>query len=165
MAALPVILMVASTAVSAIGAISQGNAAAASNRYNAQVAEQNSVAAQQQAAASAAIQQEQSRKAIGASVAAYGASGFTTEGTPLDILANSASSAERDRQNILYKGQLQAAGYQSQAELDRASASNAEKQGYMSATGILVGGGAKAWDLSGGGSKPSDGYRYDNWGA
>lgn len=146
MAALPVIMLVASTAVSAIGAISQGNAQASANRYNAQMADQNAIASQQQAEASAAIQKEQSRKAIGASVAAYGASGFTTEGTPLDILANSASTAERDRQNILYKGQLQAAGYQSQAELDRASASNAERQGYMSAAGILVGGGTKAYD-------------------
>lgn len=165
MAALPVILLAASTAIGAVSAISQGNAAAAADRYNAQMADQNAVAAQQQAEASAAIQKEQSRKAIGASVAAYGGSGFTVEGTPLDILANSASTAERDRQNILYKGQLQAAGYQSQAELDRASASNAETSGYMSAAGILVGGGAKAWDLSGGASKPTDGYRYDNWGA
>lgn len=150
MAALPVVLLAASTAVSAIGAIQQGNAQAAANRYNAQVAEQNSVAAQQQAEASAAIQREQSRKAIGATVAGYGASGFTADGTPLDILANSASTAERDRQNILYKGKLQAAGYESQAELDRASASNAESQGYMSAAGILTRGGSKIWDLSGG---------------
>lgn len=126
-----------------MGAIAQGQSAAAAGRYNAQMADQNAIAAQEQATAAAAIQQEHAKKQIGATIAGYGASGVTMDGSPLDVLAESASSAERDKQNILYKGQLQAAGYTDQAQLDSAAASNAAASGYMSATGILAGGGAK----------------------
>lgn len=139
-------LVVASTAVSAIGAISAGNAQADAYRYQAQVADQNATAARQQAQTAALIQQEQAKRTMGATIAAYGASGIAMEGTPLDVLANSASQAERDRQQIIYKGEMQAAGYNNQAEMDRSSASNAQSQGYMKATGLLIGGAAKAYD-------------------
>jgi hypothetical protein len=140
-------LVAAGTAVSAIGAIQQGQSQASASKYNAAVAEQNAGAAKQQAEAAAMIQQEQAKKAMGSTVAAYGASGVSMEGTPLDVLANSASVAERDRQNIMYKGKLQAAGYQSQADLDRRSATNSLNQGYMKATGILLSGGAKVYGM------------------
>lgn len=155
MAPVALIFTAVSAVVSAIGAITQGRQAAAASTYNATVAEQNSTSAQQQAQAASIIQQENAKKAIGATVAGYGASGITMEGTPLDVLANSASVAERDRQNILYKGQLQAAGYTDQAQLDRYQASNDASNGYMKATGILLSGGTKAYDMSGGGAGSS----------
>lgn len=147
----------ASTVISAVGAITDSQHAASADKYNASVAEQNSVAVQQQAESASLIQQEQAKKTIGTATANYGASGVTLDGSPMDVLANSASVAERDRQNIIYKGQLQAAGYQDQASLDRAAATNSLDQGYMKATGILISGGTKAYGMSGsgGGSKPS----------
>lgn len=123
-----------------MGAQSQASA----EKYNATIAEQNSVAALQQSAAAALIQQEHAKKAIGATVAGYGASGVTMDGSPLDVLAESASSAERDRQTVLYKGQLQAAGYEDQAQLDRTSASNALTQGYFDAAGSVADDAGKA---------------------
>lgn len=146
MCAITATLLAASTAVSAIGAITNGQATASADKYNAQIATQNATSATDQASAAAEIQQEQSRRAIGSTTAAYGASGITMDGTPLDVLANSASTAERDRQTILYKGQLQAAGYTDQAQLDRASATNALNQGDMKATGVLLAGASKAHD-------------------
>lgn len=151
------------TVVSAVGAIQQGQAQASADKYNASVADQNSVAVQQQAQSAALIQQEQAKKSIGAATAGYGASGVTMDGSPMDVLANSASVAERDRQTIMYKGQLQAAGYQDQADLDRASATNSLNQSYMKATGILVSGGAKAYGMSGSGvsAHPNTDYGMD----
>lgn len=133
-----------------MGNISEAQSRASANKYNAAVAEQNAVQARLQAASSAKIQREQSERLLGAQQAAYGASGITMEGTPLDVLANSATNAERDRQTIMYKGNLQAAGYQDQAQLDRYQATNELNQGYMKATGTLLGGASKAYAMKGG---------------
>lgn len=144
-------MAVAATAVTAISAFTSSQSAASADKYNASVAEQNAIAAQQQAAGAAIIQSEQAQRTFGSTRAAYGASGIVGgTGTALDVLANSASNAERDRQSILYKGQLEATGYQDQAQLDRYKASNELKQGYMKATGILLGGGSKAYSMNGG---------------
>lgn len=126
------------------GILMNGQSQASADKYNASIAEQNSTGALEQAQASAIIQQETAKRQIGATVAAYGASGIAMEGTPLDVLANSASVAERDRQTVLYKGQLQAAGYQDQAQLDRAAASNALTQSWFSAAGSLADDASKA---------------------
>lgn len=147
-------LMATSAAIGAVGAITNSQSEASADKYNARIAEQNAVGAMQQAQSTALLQQEQARRSIGATTAAYGASGVTMSGTPLDVLANSAATAERDRQNIMYKGQLQAAGYLDQASLDRASATNALNQGWMKAAGILTSGGSKVYDRMGTGSSP-----------
>jgi hypothetical protein len=155
-AALPFVAL-AAAGVQAMGSVMQGQQQASADRYNAQVASQNAAATQEQTAASEQIQQEQAQRTIGSTVANYGASGVVSNtGTPLDVLANSASNAERDRQNILYKGQLQAAGYTDQAQLDSASASNAGPNSIMKASGILMQAGANTYDkISGAGSSPN----------
>lgn len=143
-------LAVAGTAMSAVSAITQGQSEASADKYNASIASQNAISVQQQAEGAAQIQQEQAKRTLGAATAAYGASGIVSgTGTPLDVLANSAGAAERDRQNIIYKGQLQAAGYEDQSSLDRSAATNALDSGYMKATGVLLSGGSKAYGMIG----------------
>lgn len=146
--ALPAILMVAATAVSAVGAIASGQAQANASKYQANVAMQNANAAQQQAQQAAMLQQQKTQKMLGATTAAYGASGVTSEGSPLDVLASSASNAELDRQTILYQGHVRAAGYTSDAQLDNMAASSATTNSYFSAAGALLSGGAKAYGRS-----------------
>ena len=58
------------------------------------------------------------------------------------MLASSASSAELDRQNLLYNGRIQALGYEDQAALDRAAAGNDISSGIGSAVGVLLSGAA-----------------------
>lgn len=144
------------TAVSAIGAVRQGQAASAAADYNAQVARQNAVVASQQAAQQAALQQRQARQRIGAARAAYGAAGVRVEGSPLDVLESSAANAELDRQTILYRGQLRALGYNDTAALNEAQGANAEQQGYLRAGSALLLGGAQTFAMipqgGGGGS-------------
>jgi hypothetical protein len=143
------VVAVAAAGVSAVASISQGMAASEAAKRNADIARRNAVIAQQQAAADAEAQQRASGQALGRARAAYGASGVTSEGSPLDVLASSASLAELDRQNILYKGKLRAMGYQDTAAADDASASNYLMQGYLGAATALGKGAANYGALSG----------------
>jgi hypothetical protein len=148
------IATVAGAAVSAIGQIQQGKAAKQAGEYNALTAERNALVARQQASAEATAQQREASQRLGAIRAAYGASGVTVEGSPLDVLSDSASLAELDRQTIEYKGSLRALGYEDTAALDRAQGKSAQRAGYMgAASSVLMG----ASDIAGKAPKKSAG--------
>lgn len=133
--------MVAGAGVSAYAAQNNAKAQRDADLYNAGVAEQEAVVARQQAGVSAELQRRQALKAIGSMRANAGASGLT-DGSMFDVLEESASAAELDRQTILYQGELKARGYQTTATLDRFSGSNAIKQGNLqSASALLTGAG------------------------
>lgn len=135
--------------VSVVGALSQANAASNAAKYNAQLAEQNAVTARQQAAASAEASDREARQRIGAMEANYGASGISlSEGSPIDILRQSATAAEMDRQNILYGGEVRASGYGNTATLDRYNASASQTSGYLRAGGELLGGIGRSQSLT-----------------
>lgn len=139
---------VAATAIAAAGAIRQGQAAANAAEYNAELAEQNATASRQQAAANAAASDREARKRLGAIEATVGASGVAMEGSPLDILQESALNAELDRQNILYGGETRSRGYESTATLERYRGDEAETAGYMRAGSELIGGYGRAQSLT-----------------
>ena len=111
-------ISLAGTAVSVIGAISQSRTASQSSKYNAEIANQNAVASRQQAAANAEAADKEARKRLGAIEANVGASGIAMEGSPLDILKESARTAEMDRLNIIYGGEVRATGYGNTAALE-----------------------------------------------
>lgn len=144
MAALPVIMM-AGSALSAMGAISQANAAQASASYNAQLRENDARTATNQAGQDAAQVRREGLLAQGRAVAGYGASGVSTdEGSPLDVLAMSAGQAKLDEETVLYHGRLKATGYSQAASLERFSGKTAKEQGYLNAASYLIGGAGKA---------------------
>lgn len=148
----PVTLMLVGTAVSAVGSISQSQNAAAASRYNAQISErnaliqqQNATLARQQAVSQSEIQRRQAAKQMGAMRAGYANSGVAMEGSPLDVLAASAASAELDTLNTIYNGELKARGFENDAQglresaaMDRKRAKNQITQGYMSAGASLL---------------------------
>lgn len=149
---------VAGAGVAAYSAAQQGNAAAAADARNEQLANQQALIAQQQAEQDAQAQQRASRQRIGAASAAYGAAGVTSDGSPLDVLATSASQAELDRQTILYKGNLRALGYQDQSQLDSAAAGQAKIGGEEKAgSAILTGASSAASKFGGSGGSNSGG--------
>jgi hypothetical protein len=139
--AIPFVMM----AMAAYGAVKQGNEAKAVGEYNAALGLQNAAIARDQAQADAASQERHSTRVIGAMRAGYGASGVTLEGSPLDVLESSAAEAELDRQNILYRGELRALGYNSGAELDRMRGSSGQQAGYFGAASSILMGGARAY--------------------
>jgi hypothetical protein len=59
------------------------------------------------------------------------------EGSPLEVLEQSARNAKLDELNILWSGDTRAQGYRATANLEGARASNAMTSGYLSAAGSL----------------------------
>lgn len=144
MAALPLIIM-GGSAISAVGAISQANAQQAASSYNATLRERDALVATDQAGRDAEQVRRAGVRAQGSLLAGYGASGVATdEGSPLDVLAMSASEAKLDEETVLYKGRLKSMGYTDAAALDRAQGDVAQQQGYLNAASYLIGGVGKA---------------------
>jgi hypothetical protein len=129
---------IAATAMQAVGALSQGMQAKNAAKYNAKLAEQNAAMARDQANADAQAQQRDARRTIGLARANYGASGVTLEGSPLDVLEQSAALAELDRQTILYKGEVRATGYGNEAALEKHRGKTAMMEGIMGAGSAIV---------------------------
>jgi hypothetical protein len=135
----------ASAAVSAAGSIAQGNAAKASANYNAAVARQNAGIANANAAADAAKQERQGDLLAGKQRAATGASGITPEGSPLEVMADSALESELDSLTTRYRGQLQARSYGQDATLQGMRGDAAQQAGYIGAGAELLSGASKAF--------------------
>lgn len=130
MAALPVILTVASTAFSVLGAIQQGNAQEAQYKaqaqaqdYNAKISENQALAANQQTAAREDAERRQRRIQLGNASASIAQSGLTDTGSVLDMFDQTAINSELDILNDRYEGQMAARGFNEQVTLDRYGAS------------------------------------------
>lgn len=161
MAALPLLpiaigLSAAGTALSVVGAIRSSQAQSAAADYNAKIASMNAQAATQQGEAAAEAQQRDSARKIGASLAAFGASGVQTDtGSPADVLAQSARDATLDNLSIKYNAKMRALGYQAQSGLDSASASNSSSAGILSGTAALLSGAGSAAGMYYAGTRPT----------
>lgn len=152
--------MAVATGVQMAGQYMQGQQAADAAEYNAQIANQNATIATQQG--EAAVQQlgRQQYRQLGAATAAYGASGVTMEGSPTDVLAQSAAEAALDRLTTKYNYQLRALGFQQTAALDEMQAGNARTSGILSAIGTGVKGyGTYSYMTGGGASAGSSGSK------
>ena len=135
--------------IGAVSAVSQAQQQKSAAKYNQKVAENQAVSARQEAAANADMQRRKSAKTIGSMQAAYGASGVTSEGSPLEVLEESARNAELDRLSILWSGETRAMGHQATANLEGSRASNAMASGLLSAAGSAVKGFASAYQPAG----------------
>jgi hypothetical protein len=146
---------VLSAGVGAIGAIQQGNAAAASANYQAQVAKNNQTIAEQNAtysrqAGQAETEAEGMKTAsiVGAAVAGQGAAGVDpTTGSPADVVRGTRETRRLDTLNIVQNAELRARGFDiqgsnfgAQSHLDRLTASNAQTAGLYGAGASLLGG-------------------------
>lgn len=135
-------------AVGVVSSLSQAQQQKSAAKYNEKLAENQAIGARQEAAAAADRQQRQSAKTIGSMQATYAASGVGLEGSPLEVLEESARNAELDRLTILWNGEGRAQGYQNTAELERSRGKNAMASGYLSAAGSVM----KGFAMSGGGN-------------
>jgi 1-aminocyclopropane-1-carboxylate deaminase/D-cysteine desulfhydrase-like pyridoxal-dependent ACC family enzyme len=155
------ILVAASTAMQAVGAIQQGNAANAQAKANAQAAQYNANlkvmqagVERQQAGAKEEAQRRRSRQMLGAQRAAIAQAGIGLGGSALDIAEQSELMAELDSLTIRYEGELRAKGLLAQADMDRYSADvykfsgkQAKKDSFMRA-GTAVLSGATTYSLA-----------------
>ncbi|MGH7964902.1 MAG: virion core protein, T7 gp14 family, partial [Candidatus Binatia bacterium] len=131
--ALPVILMAASAVVTAVGYMQSASAESRAAKYNERVAQNNATIARTQGAIAEDQHRRKMVKILGHNRAAYGASGVTMEGSPLDVLSDVASQGELDAQIIRYNTEAKARGFQGTAGLESMRADDARTSGYLSA--------------------------------
>ena len=125
--------------ISAIGSLSSAKAESDAAKYNAKMAENNALLARQQGEVAERAQRIRGEKAIGKMAAAYSASGVTMEGSPLDVLAESAGAAELDALTVRHNYLAKAIGYENTARLDETRADNAMTTGYFKAASSALG--------------------------
>lgn len=160
----PVTLSVVALAAAGTQAYGQwysAKATSASEKYNAQVAEQNAGIATQKAQwaaqegeQNASLSEQQSRAKLGAITANQGASGVSVDsGSSADVRSSAQQAGMLDALTIRSNAAREAYGYQTQStsdigqsELDRSSAGNAQTGGAISAGGTILGGAARAND-------------------
>lgn len=144
----PLLLMGLGIGMQAFGQIQQAQAARAAAEYNAAIAERNAVMSQQQAAVEEQKQRNLSYKRLSAVRAGYGAAGVQIEGSPLDVLEESAASAELDALTIRHGGEVRATAFRQEAALERMRGRSETRAGYLGAAGTLLTGGGQIWNLS-----------------
>lgn len=142
------ILAAAGGVLGAYGSLQEGQAAETAGKYNAKVARRNAYLVRQQAEAEAKQVIFTGRKVSGEMRAQYGASGVKMEGSPMDVLEESARLAEQDALNVRYQGELQAKAYEDEANMELYKGSIAKKASYLNAASSLLTGGSQAYKLS-----------------
>lgn len=149
---------VTSAAVGAAGAVTGARAQAAAAEYNANVgqrdaivADQNRIAALQQSRIAQEDRNRDTRRTLASIRASYGASGVGMEGSPLDVLADSAFESALDSRRIDYEGRarnreggMAVQGSLEGARMSRMEGSGARAAGWLSAAGQLSGGVGRA---------------------
>lgn len=124
--------------VSVIGKLTEGSANSAADRFNADVAGQNEQIAAEQGRLQLQQQQTDAFRKLGAIKAGFGASGVTTDGSPLDVLADSYTQSELDANTIVYNSKAKQAGYANTAALDTAKAGFDTNAGYTNAASAAL---------------------------
>lgn len=159
--AMATVLLVASTAVSAIGSISAGNAQAASYKAAAQASEANATIQERNAARVSNeysirednLRREQARF-LGRQRAGFAESGTDLgTGSNLDVAKEDTQSAELDALTLRYEGDTERYGLLTDASMSRydagvsrMNASSAKKAGYIAALGNVLGGAGRYTD-------------------
>lgn len=104
----------------------QNEAVAKASEYNAGIALRNAEIAKFQGEIALEDQAKLATKTLGAARAAYGASGVTAaSGSAIDVLAESAANAARDRYMLKFNTDLKVQNFNDQATLDNMNARNA----------------------------------------
>lgn len=118
-AAIAATLAVAATAISVTSGVIQGNQQKAMANYQRQVNEQNAQASRQAAQAKIANQRRAAKFTYGSQLARLGGMGALAEGSPLDIMGQSAGQEKYDEMVTEYEGEVQAVNFQQKAALNK----------------------------------------------
>lgn len=146
-------LAIAGAAISAVGAISQGQATANQANYQSAVASNNATIANQNAdyAVASGLEKSETQSLKGAAQggkikASQAANGVdVNSGSPLDVQVGAREASELDSETVLNNSELAAYGYRSQATgftaeagLDKNKAEEAPIAGDLNAAGGLL---------------------------
>lgn len=139
-------LAVASAAVGISTAAVNANQQKATANYQRQVNEQNAKASREAAQAKIENQRRQAKFTYGTQLARLGGMGALAEGSPLDIMGQSAGQQEYDNMVTEYEGEVQAIQFQQQAALNKYEADVADYNLGLNTTNAVVSSAAKYGD-------------------
>ena len=131
-------LAVASAAVGISTAAVNANQQKAMANYQRQVNMQNAKASKEAAQAKIENQRRQAKFTYGTQLARLGGMGALAEGSPLDIMGQSAGQQEYDNMVTEYEGEVQAIQFQQQAALNKYEADVADYNLGLNATEAVV---------------------------
>lgn len=134
------IVAVAGLAVSVAGKVKEGQAQSDAAEYDAAKAASNAIVVRQQAAEDERVFRVENRKLISGMNANVGASGLSSEGSPEQVIGESAANGELDALKLRQAGEVKALGYQSDVNLDSMRAQAYSSGATLSAAGQLLGG-------------------------
>lgn len=142
-------LAAAGGVLGAWGALEEGDAKSDMLKEEARAAEENAVMSLQAGKYNALKQGIIAKKTIGAMNTDYAASGTTSDsGDALEVLRESHTNAELDRQNIVYESEMKAKSYRRRASAAREGADAAKRAGEINAFASLFSAGASAYAKS-----------------
>ena len=134
------ILGLAGGAIGALGAIQQGNANAAAADYNKEVAKRNKEAVADQLYVDIADKRLENRRQMASLRAAYGSSGLQLDGSPMEVLEDTATENAYDIAKMRYGARMKIKGYSEQATLFGMEKKAAKTAGYIGAASAMIGG-------------------------
>lgn len=137
-AAIAATLAVAATAISVSTGTIQANQQKAMANYQRQVNEQNAQASRQAAQAKIANQRRAAKFTYGSQLARLGGMGALAEGSPLDIMGQSAGQEKYDEMVTDYEGEVQAVNFQQKAALNKYQADIASYNIGLNTTASVV---------------------------
>ena len=117
---------IASTAIGVTATIVQTKQQKAMANYQRQVNEQNAKASREAAQAKIENKRRQAKFTYGTQLARLGGMGALAEGSPLDIMGQSAGQQEYDNMVTEYEGEVQSIQFQQQAALNKYQADIAD---------------------------------------
>lgn len=133
-------LTIASTAVAAGGQLYSGMQPASAYRTQAAAADRQAGMELERGNYEASRAREQSDRQLAGMRGAYLSSGVSLEGSPSEVIADSATQASLDEQAIRYGARVQAGNLQFEARQARANAGSAMIGSFIGAAGTALGG-------------------------
>lgn len=140
--AVAAVSIIAATAMGVTSSVMQSNQQKAMANYQQQVNEQNAKASREAAQAKIENQRRQAKFTQGTQLARLGGMGALAEGSPLDIMGQSAGQQEYDNMVTEYEGEVQAIQFQQQAALNKYEHDVAEYNLGLNVTNQIVKGAA-----------------------
>lgn len=155
-------ITIGSTAISAMGAMAQGNAQAASYKAQAQAANYNATMNRMNADQTSAeygqkeiALRQQQEQFLGRQRAAIAETGTGPGGSGADVMAEDTQHARLDDLTLRYEGQTRRTAYLNQSNLDKyqgqvayMNAGEASKAGKIGALGAVLSGVGRYYDYS-----------------
>lgn len=138
-------MMIAGAGMSLIGTLNSSNADEAAARYNRESNLWAAAETDRQTASQEAMFRKQTKKFMGDQRTAYGAAGVTTEGSPLEVMAETAAQAEYDALQLRNEGVFRANQYRREAGMEGGKADAIVRARRFQIASSVLGGGANSY--------------------